>query len=306
MKLSDLPAVLKFRIVGRTLLAQCGIFVGLILFVWGSQQLYAKIDRTRFPEPNSMPEKAGALAENEKGKLLIDAITARMRYELGSTFGWTMNDLLFNSYVMDNRAYRQYGVYHATKFLVDIYATKIAKIGDNDRESDFLYKARLNHFGLNPRKFWFPSAEGTYKEGLKLIEQYKASLDSGKGVYNCRTDDLYAALQLLIGENMLGYAQGLLENAQAIPFYRLDNRIYEVQGMALVIRDFLSAIYTLYPEIRAKNNADNMAEAMKNLNRICTYDPLYITSVVNSGELVLSYLLFAKARITDIAESLRI
>ena len=125
-------------------------------------------------------------------------------------------------------------------------------------------------------------------------------------MYNCRTDDIYASLQLLVGENMLGYAQGLLENAQDIPFYTLDNRIYEIQGMVLVMRDFLNALYRLYPEIKAKNNEENMAVAMDYMNRICTYDPLYITSTVNSGELVLSYLLFAKARIADIMTSLRI
>ena len=99
---------------------------------------------------------------------------------------------------------------------------------------------------------------------------------------------------------------GLLENAQNMPFYELDNRIYEVQGIALVLRDFINTLYVLYPEIRAKNNESNMAAAMDCLNRICTYDPLYITSSFNSGELILSYLMFAKARLEDIRDSIRI
>lgn len=306
LKISELPKVLQFRIICRTILIQFLLFVSIILLCWGSQWVYTVIDQTKFPHCFQTPDKSDTLSEHEKGKILVDSITNRMRYELDSTFGWSINDILFNSYLMDNRAYRQYGVYHATKFLIDIYSTKIAKLGDNDRESEFLYKARINNFTLDPRSFWFPSAESRYKNGMDLIEQYKKSLDTGKGTYNCRTDDLYASLRLIIGENLLGYAQGLLENAQNIPFYKLDNRIYEVQGMVLVIRDFLFAMYQLYPEIKAKNNADNMAQAMEYLNRICTYDPFYITSTMNSGELVLSYLLFAKARITDISESLRI
>ena len=306
MQLPDYAFLAKLRIVWRTLLVQLGIFVGILLLLWGAQALYASIDRTVFPEAVAVPDKAETLKENEKGKMLIDAITHQMRRELQSTFGWSINDILFNSYLLDNRAYRQYGVYHATKFLVDIYATQIAKLGSSDRESDFLYKARINNFTLDPRSFWFPSAESRYEQGLERIEQYKKSLDDGTGVYNCRTDDIYAALQLIIGENMLGYAQGLLEKAQDIPSYTLDNRIYEVQGIALVVRDFLNALYHLYPEVKAKNNAENMTVAMDYLDRICTYDPLYITSTVNSGELILSYLLFAKARIADVAESLRI
>ena len=169
-----------------------------------------------------------------------------------------------------------------------------------------LYKARLNSFAIDPRSFMFPSAESSYKKGLKLIEQYKESLDKGTGVYNCRTDDLYASFDLVIGENLLGYALGLLENSQELPFYTLDNRIYEVQGIVLVVRDFISALYELYPEISSKGNAGNMVAAIEYMNRICTYDPLYITSKVNSGELIISYVLFAKNRLEDIRNSIRI
>lgn len=116
-----------------------------------------------------------------------------MRRELDSTFGWSFNDIIFNRFILDNRAYRQYGVYHATKFLLDLYSSQIAKLGSSDRESEFLYKARINSFAIDPRSFMFPSAEGSYKKGLKLLEDYKTSLDKGTGVYNCRTDDLYAS-----------------------------------------------------------------------------------------------------------------
>ena len=165
----------------------------------------------------------------------------------------------------------------------------IAKLGTNDRENEMLYKARLNNFAIDPRSFLFPSAESSYKKGLKLIEQYKAQLDKGTAVYNCRTDDLYASFDLVIGEDLLGYALGLLQNTQEQPFYTLDNRIYEVQGIVLVVRDFINALYQLYPEIREKGNAENMAAAMDYMNRICNYDPMYITSKLNSGELIISY-----------------
>ncbi|MEG2140608.1 MAG: DUF2333 family protein [Bilophila sp.] len=295
----------KSKLVGKTLLVQVCLFFGLLLLAWGAQQGYGLIDKTVFPAAVKIesPEK---LDEPGKGKVLVDAITNQMRRELDSTFGWSANDLVFNRFLLDNRAYRQYGVYHATKVLMDLYSMHIAKLGMNDRESDFLYTARLNNFAINPRSFMFPSAEGSYAKGLKLVEQYKASLDTGKGVYNCRTDDLYASFDLVVGENMLGYALGLLQNTQDLSFYTLDNRIYEVQGIVLVVRDFVNALYKLYPEISDKNNADNMASALRYMDLICTYDPLYITSKVNSGELIISYVLFAKNRLEDIRNSIRI
>ena len=222
--------------------------------------------------------------------------------QIGSpTYTADLASLLCDMVVTD-----KYGVYHATRVLMDLYSTQIAKLGSNDRESEFLYQARLNGFAVDPRSFMFPSAEGSYKKALKQVEEYKKSLDTGKGTYNCRTDDLYAALNTVVGENMLGYALGLLADAQDIPFYTLDNRIYEVQGMVLVIRDFVKALYDLYPEIAQKNNAENMAAAMQFMNDICTYDPMYITSSFNSGELIISYLMFTKNRLEDIRDSLRI
>ena len=288
MKLPEFGFLEKCKIVGKTLLVQVCLFITLLLLAWGSQALYAKLDRTEFPTPVQITD-ADKLDENAKGKALVDAITHQMRYELDSTFGWSINDILFNRFV-----------------LMDLYSMTIAKLGTNDRESEMLYKARLNSFAIDPRSFMFPSAESSYKKGLKLIEQYKESLDKGTGVYNCRTDDLYASFDLVIGENLLGYALGLLENSQELPFYTLDNRIYEVQGIVLVVRDFISALYELYPEISSKGNAGNMAAAIEYMNRICTYDPLYITSKVNSGELIISYVLFAKNRLEDIRNSIRI
>ena len=105
---------------------------------------------------------------------------------------------------------------------------------------------------------------------------------------------------------MFGHALGLLENSQQLPFYTLDNRIYEAQGIMLVVRDYVKAIYDLYPEIAAKNNEANMKEAMVYLDRICDYDPMYITSSFNSGELIISYMLFARNRLSDIRDSIRI
>lgn len=306
MKMSDIPGWVKAHMIVRTIGIQLGLLLLLFICLWGSQKLYTMLDTAVYPEPVALPEDAGNLPENEKGKILLDAITHQMREETNSTFGWTFNDLVFNRFLFDNRAYRQYGVYHATKFLLDLYSTQIAKLGTTDRESEYLYKARINNFAIDPRSFMFPSAEGAYKKGFKLLDQYKDSLDSGKGIYNCRTDDLYASFVTVTGENLLGHAIGLLENSQQMSFYELDNRIYEVQGIILVLRDFINTLYELYPEIKAKNNASNMAAAMDYLTKICNYNPLYITSFFNSGELILSYLLFAKARLEDIRDSIRI
>ncbi len=292
--------------VARVLGIQAGLFLGILLLLWGSQKLYSLIDPVTFPQGNVLPENAAALSETEKGKVLADALTFQLRRELHSPLGWTGNDILFNKYLLDNRAYRQYGVYVATKALFDHYSMVIAKLGSNDRESDDLHKARMNYFSINPQKFWFPSAEGAYENGLTLVEKYKKDLDTGKSVYNCRPDDIYSAFNLILSDSVMGYAMGLLQGSQDLPFYTLDNRIYEAQGVALVVRDYVAALYALYPDVAGKNNTENMERALQYLDRIATYDPLYITSWVNSGELIISYLMFVRDRLEDIRDSIRI
>ena len=103
MKLPEFGFLEKCKIVGKTLLVQIALFITLLLLAWGSQALYAKLDRTEFPTPVQITD-ADKLDENAKGKALVDAITHQMRYELDSTFGWSINDILFNRFVLDNRA----------------------------------------------------------------------------------------------------------------------------------------------------------------------------------------------------------
>ncbi|MEI3477792.1 MAG: hypothetical protein V8Q84_00230 [Bilophila sp.] len=92
-----------------------------------ARHLYSIIDRTQFPEPTPIAD-VSTLFDNGKGKALGDNLTHQMRYELNCTFGWSINDILFNRFVLDNRAYRQYGVYHATKVLMDLYSMTITKL----------------------------------------------------------------------------------------------------------------------------------------------------------------------------------
>ncbi len=301
------PSRERMLIVGRTLGVQVLLFLGILFAVWGSQKLYTLIDRVKFPA--FQVNVAEGMSDEDKGVELLSALTHRLEAELGSTFGLTTNAIIFNRWVLDNRAYRQFGSYVATKMLFDNYSTNIAKLGANDRENNDLYEARMNNLSMGPKRWGIlglPSAEGNYKKALSKAEKYKKDLKAGKAVYNCRTDDLYSALNVILGETVLGYAQGLLNNSQDIPFYTLDNRIYEAQGVVYVVRDYLKAMYELYPEIAAKNNKQNMDEAMHYMDLICNYDPLYITSWFNSGELIISYLLFTRNRIADIRDSLRI
>ncbi len=298
----------RAKIIGKTLITQVTTFCVIIGLAFGTQSLFSFIDEVAFPyQELQIPED---VSEKEKGVILIDSITKQLRYELNSTFGWTANDMLFNYYIMDNRAYRQFGVYSATKTIFDHFSTNIAKLGSSAKENDDLYATRMNHLALAPSKWGYlfiPSAESAYSKGLSLVEKYKKDLLNDKAIYNCRSDDIYSSLQLITGDRLLGLAIGILQNdAGDEMFWETDNRIYEAQGIAIVVRDFFDALYKLYPDVTQKGNKDNYDVAMRYLNDICEYDPLFVLNSLNSRELIISYLLFAKNRIEDIMHSIRI
>lgn len=282
----------------------------VILFIgfFGLEKVAHWIDRDQFPDIQQIGETE-KLSNEEKGIILLDSISYNLKRELDSTYGWTANDILFHPIIMDNRAYRQIGVFSATKTLLDVYSRVIAKLGNNDRENEYLYRAKLNHFAMDPTRFAIisESTESSYQKGLKNLEKYKKELRDGKAIYNCKTNDIKITLNTITGDQILGYALGLLESAEDLPFYKLDNRIYEVQGMVLVVREVIHALYELYPEVSDKGNLENYNYAMRYMNDICTYDPLWIsTNPFNNGALIRSYLLNIKNRIEDIAESLKI
>lgn len=288
------------------------IFLGVFGIFFG-QTIYGWIDPKTFPEPFHA-EVSNDTTENERGIILLNATVNQMQRELNSTFGWSANDIFLSPafpYYLDNRAYRQIGIYNATRIMIDVYSRVIAKLGNNDRENENLYRAKTSYFPISPTRWGFmgirEGSESAYQKGMKEIEIYKKNLLSGNATYNCKTDDIYNAIITMTGDQILGYALGLLENSDELPWYTLDNRIYEAQGMVLVVRDFFSAVYKLYPQISQKNNETNFNKAMYYMTKICTYDPIWIANnPFNNGAVIRSYILNVKNRLDDIANSLKI
>ncbi len=282
---------------------QIVFIIGILAILVFAQKIYSTIDQTVFENPIAVN------LEENKANAVLNSITNQLKYELNSTFGWSANDFLFNSYILDNRAYRQFGVYVATKVLFDHFSVEMAKLGSADKENDNLYSARMNYLALSPSKWGYifiPSAESYYSKSLELADTYLEEVAQDKAVFNARPDDIYSAFELIVSDKLMGYAIGLLQNSNNISFTEVDNNIYEVQGMMLVVRDYFETLYTLYPEVTDKGNEENYKIAMQYLNSICTFDPLLVTKTFNSSEYMISLLIFAKNRIEDIKKSIRI
>ncbi len=280
--------------------------------------LYTVIDQTRFPD--TAPEIKvlnPKMKEPEKGAALAEAMVLQLQREMSSgpwgLFGWSVNDLHISpTRYLDNRENRQRGVIYATRMLTQFFTTHLAKFGKLDDENEHLKEARTKCFAYTEDKWWLASTEKRYREGIRLVNEYRSDLLKGKAIYNMRSDDIYNLLTFIIGPQFLDQPLGrLIQSNDEVSMTDLDNRIYYAQGVVLVLRDFMTALIKMYPEITEKGGKENIAIAMRDMDRICTYDPLVVLRgdkdsmfADHRGKLA-RYLINVRERMNDLAQSIR-
>ncbi len=285
---------------------------------WSLYKGYTAIDTTRFPWFSSnihsiLDQTKSDSAETKKGIALSAAVSNRLEEEMGSTFGWSVNDLVVSPTCwLDNRANRQRGVIFATRMLINFFSTNLAKYGTVDTENNFLKEAREKYFAFSEDSWWFPSTESQYRKGIERIRKYEDELATGKAVYNMRSDDMYNMLTFIIGKQFLDQPLGLLVQPEnEVAYTELDDRIYYTQGVVLVLRDFIRAFVDLYPEIKEKGGEENIGIAIREMELICTFDPLIVlrgdhdsVTADHRGKMA-RYLISFRERINDLAQSIR-
>ena len=284
-----------------------GVYKGYTLidpaeFPWFSSHIHAVLDQTKPDSPDL-----------QKGIALSVALRNRLEEELDSPLGWSVNDLIVSpTRWLDNRANRQKGVIFATRMLINFFSTNLAKYGRVDAENEFLKAAREKHFAFSEDSWWFPSTESEYRKGIELMLQYEDALAGGKAIYNMRSDDMYNMITFIISNQFLDQPLGLLiQPNDEVSYTDLDDRIYYTQGVILVLRDFIRTFVQLYPEIKEKGGEDNIRIAFREMEQICTFDPLIVlrgkhdsVTADHRGKMA-RYLIHIRERINDLAQSIR-
>jgi hypothetical protein len=285
---------------------------------WGVYRGYTFIDPTKFPWYSSkvhavLDKIKSDAGEPRKGIALCVALRSRLEEELDSPFGWSVNDLIISpTRWLDNRANRQKGTIFATRMLINFFSTNLAKYGKVDTENEFLKEAREKYFAFSEDSWWFPSTESQYRKGIESLKKYEDSLAEGKAIYNMRSDDMYNMLTFIIGNQFLDQPLGLLvQPNNEVPYTELDDRIYYTQGVVLVLRDFIQTFVHLYPELKEKGGEDNVRIALRDMEQICTFDPLIVlrgdhdsVTADHRGKMA-RYLISFRERINDLTQSIR-
>ena len=316
---SLLPKMTKFgKWAVLILLAFILIWPLSIGLYWTVYKAYTILDPTRFPDldPNItalLQKTTSDSAPAQKGAALCAAIRNRLEQEMNSPFGWSLNDLIISpTRWLDNRAQRQRGTIFATRMMVNFFSTNLAKYGTVDKENNLLKETREKYFAFSEDSWWFPSTESQYRKGIALMRKYEDELAAGNGVYNMRSDDMYNMLTFIIGKQVLDQPLGLLVQPEnEVAYTELDDRIYYTQGVILVLRDFIRTFVDLYPVIKEKGGEENIKIAMREMELICTFDPLIVlrgnhdsVTADHRGKMA-RYLISFRERINDLAQSIR-
>lgn len=287
---------------------------------WTVYKGYTLMDRTKFPEldptiTDLLQKTTPSSAQAQKGSVLSASIRNRLEQEMNSTFGWSVNDLIISpTRWLDNRANRQRGTIFATRMLTTYFSTNLAKYGKVDAENNDLKEAREKHFAFTSDSWWFPSSEDQYEKGIELLKKYEADLVKGDGnaIFNLRTDDMHNMLEFIISNQFLDQPLGLLvQSNDEVPYTELDDQIYYTQGIILVLRDTLRAFIHLYPEVKEKGGKENIEIAFREMDQICTFDPLIVlrgnhdSIMADHRGKIARYLIAVRERINDLAQSIK-
>lgn len=304
--------------------------IALLLFIVANILVvltYPFLEKSTFP---NVDEKYKFTEHQTKslgdGGLLIDSIFNQLDRELNSPLGWVANDIFPATYILDNKPNRQKGIIFTTRMLEEFFSTKLSKYGKAGNENPQLKKIREELIVFSAEKWgilFLPSPESKYREAINLKEIYKKDLAEGKeiykkdldnnikAIYNLKTNDLYDLLNLITNEKLLDQAIGEVMD-DTVSFDKIDDKIYYVQGVVLVLRDFVGTLAMVDEnQIFDKGATENLKVALANMDEIANFNPIMVVNGKNDSMLadhmskVAKYLTVIDKRLTDVALSIR-
>ena len=210
---------------------------------------------------------------------------------------WLPNDLFWPTALLDNMPNFQLGVLEVVRYNVRVLRDNLSRMRTTDR-LDPSAEAAFTSLSNNPFKWWFPSAEGKWKEALQHLEIYNQNLATKKSHFYPRADNLVELLNQYL--SLMGGVNTRLINAPRdlkaalsiedqkektepaptvdidIPWRQIDDNFYYAQGVAYALHESFRAIRVDFIEVlRDKNSVALVDKILEILGR-CHFEPLIV------------------------------
>lgn len=180
------------------------------------------------------------------GEVFATTVIAIMEHELDGVTGWRPNDFVLwgPDLWADNNANRQLGIIQAVRESVRILKDNLTKVSSNEYDPNLV--AADTAFRNDARKFWLPSAEGKFREGIRDLRAYVDGLQGtpprSKPI-NQRNVELIRLFQTWT--DLLGDAHAnLYRHPESM--WRTDDDFYHAQGFAHVMFHLVRAVAREY------------------------------------------------------------
>ncbi|MCG6893542.1 MAG: DUF2333 family protein [Desulfobacteraceae bacterium] len=211
------------------------------------------------------------------GVAFMEATMRPLHYELNDRWwGWRPNDLIN---LTDNVNEFQLGVLEVTRRTVVVLAERISRTGSTAAFDKNLENA-MNWFMIKSDRYWFPSAESKYKDGLDELRAYQERLVRGEAKFHTRTDNLIPLLMAfedLMGscdENLVKHSE---EDGSHVSFFSADDYFYYTKGVASAMHSILEAVQHDFSSIvESRRGTEVLHHAIESCREAMEIDPIIV------------------------------
>jgi len=219
-----------------------------------------------------------------RGMAFVDALIQPLNHELNERFwGWRPNDLI---QFTDNVNQFQLGVLEVTRRSAVILTERISRTGSTEAFDRNLENA-MNWFMIKADKYWFPSAESKYRDGLKELRNYFNKLEKQQAAFYTRADNLIPLL--IVYEDLLGSCDENLvkekeKDGSSVSFFAADDYFYYAKGVASAMLTLLEAVAVDFDVIvESRRGTDDLHHAIHSLELATRMDPWIVFNSDLSG-----------------------
>lgn len=319
--------------------------IGMATFLVCLLMLILSIYWSRSPDMFDVTENARQQIASDEGEHAVPGSTTTAALITVATTlldkpgGFLSNDVTPPSVLLDNMPNWEFGVLVQVRDLARALRNEMSRSQSQSLEDKDLMVAEPQ-FSISNESWMFPSAEGSYRKGIKALQSYLDRLvdaDATNAQFYTRADNLRDWLQI-VEKRLGGLSQRLSASVGQLrvntdlagdaaaahstptpddleiqtPWTKIDDNFFEARGSAWALLHFLKAVEIDFePVLRKKNAVVSLRQIIRELES--TQDAIWSPVILNGSgfgplanhSLVMaSYISRANAAIIDLSNLL--
>ncbi len=305
------------------------LFIGYLISVWWSV------------EPDVILPQYFKVGQGSKvvGYATTTSLIVTMETLLNKRGGWLSNDVTPPSIFMDNMPAFEFGALEQARDLALIMRKEFSRSQSQSMADKDLLAAQ-SKLNIEHTSWLMPSAEGEYKDAIKLLKLYRAKIldtNNPEAQFYARADNLNEWLKEVqkrlgsmsqrlsasVGQDRLNTdLAGDSEASQSTPnqssqqiktsWWKIDDVFYETRGATWALLNFMKAIEVDFADVLRKKNAEvSLQQIIRELEETqqAVWSPIILNGsgfgvVANHSLVMANYISRANAAVIDLTNLL--